>query len=35
MDVKNGYESVAWNHVIEQRNQWRALVNMIMNFQVV
>jgi hypothetical protein len=35
MDIEEfGYEVVDWVHVIQYRNQWRALVNMVINFWV-
>jgi len=32
---KIGWECVEWMHLAEDRDQWRALVNTIMNLQVL
>jgi hypothetical protein len=29
-----GQESVKWMHLAEDRDQWRALVNTVMNFRI-
>jgi hypothetical protein len=35
MDLREiGWESVEWMHVAQFRNQWRALVNTVMNLLV-
>jgi hypothetical protein len=36
MDFRGmGWEVVNWIHLAQERNQWQALVNMVMNLQVV
>jgi len=36
MDLREiGWEGVDWLHLAEDRDQWQALVNMVMNFQVL
>jgi hypothetical protein len=35
MDVRElGWKGVDWIHLAEDRDQWRDLVNMVMNIQV-
>jgi hypothetical protein len=35
MDLREiGWKSVKWIHLTQVKDQWRALVNTIMNFQV-
>jgi len=35
MDLKEiGWEGVDWMHLVQDRDQWRALVNTIMNLRV-
>jgi hypothetical protein len=35
MDLREkGWESVDWIHLVEDRGQWRALVNTVTNFRV-
>jgi hypothetical protein len=35
MDLrKTGWQDVDWMHLIQDRDQWWALVNMVMNLQV-
>jgi len=29
-----GWEGVGWIHLAEDRHQWRALVNTVMNFRI-
>jgi hypothetical protein len=29
-----GWEGVDWIHVIQDRDQWRALINIVMNLRV-
>jgi hypothetical protein len=36
MDIKEiRYEGVDWNHAVQDRKQWWALVNTVMNHQTV
>jgi hypothetical protein len=36
MDFKEkGWENVDWIHLAQDRNQWWALVNMVMSLQVI
>jgi hypothetical protein len=32
--IEIGWENVDWIHLAQNRDQWQALVNMIMHFQV-
>jgi hypothetical protein len=35
MDIREtGWEGVDWIHLVQDRDQWQTLVNMIINFQV-
>jgi hypothetical protein len=35
MDLrKRGWEGVGWMHLIQDRDQWQALVSMVMKLQV-
>jgi hypothetical protein len=34
MDLETGWDSVDWIDVAQDRDQWRALVNTVMNLQV-
>jgi hypothetical protein len=35
MDLREiGWEGVEWIHLVQDREQWRALVNMVMNLRV-
>jgi len=31
--TETGYDNVDWIHLAQDREQWRALVNTVMNFQ--
>jgi hypothetical protein len=32
--IESGWEDVEWMHLAQERDQWRALVNMVMNLRV-
>jgi len=32
--IETGWEDVDWSHLAQGRNQWRAVVNMVMNHRV-
>jgi hypothetical protein len=32
--VKKGWEGVDWIHLVQDKEQWRAVVNMVMNLRV-
>jgi hypothetical protein len=35
MDLREtGWGGINWIHVLQDRNQWRALMNMVLNFKV-
>jgi len=35
MDLREvGWEGVGWIHLVQDRDQWQAVVNMVMNLQV-
>jgi hypothetical protein len=35
MDLREtGWEGVEWNHLAEDRNQWQAVMNMVIKLQV-
>jgi hypothetical protein len=35
MDLQNiGWEDEDWSHVAPDRDQWRTLMNVVMNFQI-
>jgi len=34
MDLREAWEGVDWMHLAQDRDQWSALVNIVMNLQV-
>jgi hypothetical protein len=34
MDLKKGWEGVDWMHLAQDRDQWQAVVNTVMNLRV-
>jgi hypothetical protein len=35
MDLREGWEGVDWMHVVQDRDQWQALVNLVLNLRVL